>query len=203
MAQCYHLYRAFAAFYVVIQYRVQLGVVGQAVAVFLAGAQLCAGGFVQYVLRNYFAIAVDEACQCIDLHFVEIAEYAKSAGHIAVQGAVAGGQFAFIGGVEQDVAKLISKCHNHSSAYARLQVFLGQAEGQSFEDRLQCLLVGGINIFYGYDVVMIVQVFGELHGIVYRVTCRVLRRQQQGFYIVGAQCLAGQGKHYCAVYAAR
>ena len=84
IAHLHYLARALSALYVLVEYGIEYGVVGQAVAVLLAGAQLGAWGLVYNVLRYYLAIAVDVARQCIYLLLIQVAQHTQPAGHIAI-----------------------------------------------------------------------------------------------------------------------
>ena len=79
-------------------------------------------------------LAVDPARELVDDRLRHVADDREAAAHVAVDRAVADGQFALVAGGEKQVAELIRERHQDHAAQTRLHVFLGRVLGQAGED---------------------------------------------------------------------
>src|SRR6202000_1543811 len=174
----------------------------QAVAIFLAGPELGGGWFYQDIFGDDGRTAVDIAGKGIYLSFVYVAEHAEAAGHVSIEGAVAGGELAFIGGIEHHVAEFIGESHDDVAPGAALEVLFGESEREVAEGRPERMQEGFIDFADGDDIIRVAEVAGELFGIAYGMGGGVGRREQDCANVCAAQCFAGQGERYGAIDAA-
>lgn len=87
---------------------VQLIIGGEGILVGLVWFKLGGRGFGYDRGRDYPGMAIDIAGQFINHGFRYVGQGGQAAGHIAVEGAVAGGQFAFIAGGEQEMTEFVA-----------------------------------------------------------------------------------------------
>ncbi len=126
---------------------------GEGVLVFLVGLEFGAGGFGDGVVGDgaiggfagFFPVLVDEVCEVVDHGFWDVGDDGKAAAHVAVEGAVADGDFRFVAGGEKHVTEFVGEGHEDAAAEACLDVFLGEAFGGVGEEGSE----GGFHAFVG------------------------------------------------------
>ena len=91
----------------------------------MVGAQFGGGGFGDGRLGDEFPFAVYEFGEFIDYGFGDVGDDGEAAGHVAVEGAVANGDFGFVAGAEDQGAEFIGERHQEIAADAGLDVFFG------------------------------------------------------------------------------
>jgi len=134
--------------------RVEQFIRWKGVLVGLVGAEFGAGDFVDAGLGDERAAGagVDPAGHFPDLGFGEVTDEGEAAAHVAVEGAVADGEFAFVAGGQEQMAEFVAEGHEDSAADAGLEIFfsyIGSAAGEGFGEGF---FVGRVDLFDGDDV---------------------------------------------------
>ena len=93
-------------------------------------------------LGDDFPFAVDPVGQLVDHQFGNVGEHRQTAGHVAVQRAVADRQFGFVSGAEDHGSKFVGQRHQIISADARLNIFFGDIGSERSENGRQDVSVG-------------------------------------------------------------
>lgn len=115
---------------------------------------------------------VDVLGEAVDVGFGDIADDGESAAHVAIEGAVAGGELAFVAGGEEEVSVAIGECHEQSAADPGLEILFGEvipeegiAEPVGIQQIGEGVFIGGMDGVDGEEVELDVEVFGEGFGI--------------------------------------
>ncbi len=101
----------------------------------LAGAELGAGWFLDGIRRDERAVAVEVPGEVVNESFGHVGDDGETTAHIAVEGAITDGEFAFVAGGEEEVAEFIGEGHEGEAAEAGLHIFFGgvlDAAGEGF-----------------------------------------------------------------------
>ena len=81
------------------------------------------------------------ARKAVDQRFVNVLDHGKTAGHVAVQGAVANGHFRFVAGGQHQRTRLVRDRHQDIAANTRLNVFFGRIGRQSHKQGIKHLAI--------------------------------------------------------------
>ncbi len=188
-----------------LEHFVQHRVGRQAVHIALAGGQFGRGFLVDDGLGNQLApgVGVDVARQGKHLGLVQIANQAQAAVGVAIQRAVAHGDFALVARGEQQVAEGVGVFHQHRAANAGLQVLQRQACQRLTKAGLKLLCVARYQLGDRVREEPHAQVLAERYGIIDRAAAGVARGHGHAHHVVRAQGLCGQRQRECTVDAAR
>ena len=85
-------------------------------------------------------IGVDPARELVNHRLRHVADHGEAAGHVAVNGAIADGEFALVSSGEKEVTELVRERHQNHSAQTRLHVFFRRVFRQAGEDFANCAL---------------------------------------------------------------
>ena len=184
------------------QDRVQHVVRRQRIAVELIGPQLCRRRLVDGRLRDDRAVVVDAAGKRVHLRLPQVADRRQRAGHVAVQGGVAGGQLALVAGGQGQRAGLVRERHHQRAADARLEVLLRRVGRAAGEDRPQRVQVRRERRLDRQRVELDPERARQVLRIASAAGRRVARRQREGGDALGAQLARGDGGHHRGVDAA-
>ena len=77
----------------------------------MVGAEFGGGGFVDGAFWDDDVFFVDVVGELVDFGFVNVADDGYAAAHVSIEGSVTDCHFAFIGGVEEDVAEFVGERH--------------------------------------------------------------------------------------------
>ena len=125
---------------VALQNAIEHVVLGKRVGVFLIRPQLRGRRLGEDVLRNRIVMPpVRDARQLVDERLRNVADDGQSAAHVAVQSAVADGEFALVSGGEHQRARLVGQRHQRHASQARLQVLFGDVRRRAAENRSPAL----------------------------------------------------------------
>ena len=141
------------------------GVRGERIVIALEGFEFCAGGFGDGVFGDDFLVAIDVVGELIDGGFWDIAEDGEAAAHIAVESAVADGEFAFIARGEEEMAEFIGEGHEGEATDAGLEIFFGGVFWEALEEGLELGFEGIEAGLDGDGFAADLEIFGEEQGI--------------------------------------
>ena len=71
---------------------------------------------------------VRDTREAVDHGFRNVADDGEAAAHIAIESAIADGDFAFVAGGEDERSEFVGECHERDAAQAGLEVLLGSVE---------------------------------------------------------------------------
>src|SRR5579859_6543179 len=137
-----NLHGCFHFFDIGLQNAVQHFVRRQRVRVLLIWTQLGAGGFLDSRAGNQFPLAIYVFGELVDHELGNIGNDGEAAGHVAVQRAVAHGDFGFVAGAEDHGTEFVGKSHQVVAADAGLDIFLGRVHRAIAEAGFEGLDVG-------------------------------------------------------------
>ena len=142
---------------------------------------------------NNFPIPVHPSRHPVHPSLGQITNDSQPAAHVAVEGAIAHGQFAFVARGQEQRTKLVGHGHEGYPAKPRLQIFLGRVFRATFEERLHLALQGLEGALDGRHVETDPQVLSQRAGIVDASGARKLRGQGKAPNILRTQCVYSQG----------
>jgi hypothetical protein len=123
-------------------------------------------GFFDRIAGTDFAVAVDVCGQLVNHGFRHIRNERHAAGHVAVDRAIADGEFALVAGRNDHAVEFVGERHECHAAQAGLQVFFGQVRLFSFEDIAELVIHGGEGFPDGDFVAFDAEVAGQGDRIV-------------------------------------
>lgn len=100
-------------------------------------AELGAGRLFDGVGGDEDSVAVEVSGELPDAPFCEVCDGRECAAHVAVEGAVANGEFGLVAGGEQEGVVVVGVCHEEDASDAGLEVLFGEAVGLVLEGGLQ------------------------------------------------------------------
>ncbi len=167
---------AFFLFDVTFDDGVEKIVFGEGVLIFLVGLQFSGTGRLGegafgngWHFTGAGPLRVDVPGKFVDHRFGNVGNHGEPAAHVAIERAIAGGDFAFVSGGEEHVAELIGESHEDVAAEACLHVFLGETFFGSSEKGLESFFHGGVGKFDRNSVEWNSKAVGENLGITPRV----------------------------------
>ena len=149
------------------------------------------------------ALRVAPLGQPVDQGLGHVLDDGKTTGHVAVEGAVAGGHLALVAGGQHDVAGLVGQRHQQRAADAGLQVLFGRVFGPAGKLLGQA---GAEGIEHRRDrdlVVAHAQALCHVAGVDPGDVGGVGRGHHHGADLVGAERVDRDGQHQGRVDAAR
>ena len=178
------------------------GVRGERIVVALEGFEFCAGGFGDGGMGDDFLVAIDVVGELIDGGFWDIAEDGEAAAHIAVESAVADGEFAFIARGEEEMVEFIGEGHEGEAADAGLEIFFGGVFWEALEEGVELGFEGIEAGLDGDGFAADVEIFGEEQGIGDTAWGAKLGGHGDAEDIVVAERVGGDGGGHRAIDAA-
>ena len=110
---------------------------GERVLVCLVVAELGAGRLFDGVDGDDDSVAVDVSGELPDAPFCEVCDGRECAAHVAIECAVADGEFRLVACGEQEGVVVVGVCHEEDASDAGLEVLFGEAVGLVLEGGLQ------------------------------------------------------------------
>ena len=170
---------------------VELLVGREAVGVLLPRLQLGRGWLGEDALGDGGAKGVAIPAQLVHRRLGDVLEHGETAGHVAVKGAVAGGDLRLVAGREHDVAELVRQCVQDHAANPRLQVLLRDPGPRPFEGAGQDLLERPMGRFDGEVEQLDPEGLRHQPGVLEALGRGIAGRHAHRDHVLGAECVSG------------